>query len=101
MPPAQHRGGTRNNASAAAVALQVFQDLDFTLMEMNPFTLDAAGSPFPLDMRGELDDTALFKNTKKWGDLHFPLPFGRTLTAAEESIHRMDEATGEVGGRHA
>lgn len=30
---------------------QVFQDLDFSLMEMNPFTLDAASSPFPLDMR--------------------------------------------------
>lgn len=28
---------------------------------MNPFTLDAAGKPFPLDMRGELDDTAAFR----------------------------------------
>ena len=45
--------------------LQVFEDLDFTLMEMNPFTLDAKGSPFPLDMRGELDDTAAFKSGKK------------------------------------
>jgi succinyl-CoA synthetase beta subunit len=44
---------------------QVFLDLDFTLMEMNPFTLDAAGFPFPLDMRGELDDTAAFKSGKK------------------------------------
>ncbi len=35
-------------------------------MEMNPFTLDAAGNPFPLDMRGELDDTAAFKSAKKW-----------------------------------
>lgn len=40
---------------------QVYLDLDFTLMEMNPFTLDAAGQPFPLDMRGELDDTAAFR----------------------------------------
>ena len=44
---------------------QVFLDLDWTLMEMNPFTLDAAGFPFPLDMRGELDDTAAFKSGKK------------------------------------
>lgn len=43
----------------------MFLDLDFTLMEMNPFTLDAAGKPFPLDMRGELDDTAAFKSGKK------------------------------------
>ena len=45
--------------------LQVFEDLDFTLIEMNPFTLDQAGNPFPLDMRGELDDTAAFKSGKK------------------------------------
>ena len=44
---------------------QVFTDLDFTLMEMNPFTLDSHGAPFPLDMRGELDDTAAFKSRKK------------------------------------
>ena len=43
----------------------MFLDLDWTLMEMNPFTLDAAGFPFPLDMRGELDDTAAFKSGKK------------------------------------
>ncbi len=43
----------------------MFLDLDFTLLEMNPFTLDGAGKPFPLDMRGELDDTAAFKSGKK------------------------------------
>lgn len=32
---------------------------------MNPFTL-IDGEPFPLDMRGELDDTAAFKNFKKY-----------------------------------
>jgi len=71
----------------------VFQDLDFTLLEMNPFTI-VNDTPYPLDMRGELDDTALFKNFKKWGNVEFPLPFGRTMSPAEESIHRMDEKTG-------
>lgn len=52
-------------------------------MEMNPFTLDAEGKPFPLDMRGELDDTAYFKSGKKWGDVEFPLPFGRTMSVSE------------------
>ena len=42
----------------------MYLDLDFSLMEMNPFTLDAQGKPFPLDMRGELDDTASFR---RWG----------------------------------
>ena len=63
-------------------------------MEMNPFTLDPKGSPFPLDMRGELDDTAAFKSGKKWGDLEFPLPFGRTMTSAEEHVHTLDSNTG-------
>ncbi|KAJ7568788.1 hypothetical protein O6H91_01G048300 [Diphasiastrum complanatum] len=72
---------------------EVFFDLDFTLIEMNPFTL-VHGKPYPLDMRGELDDTALFKNFQKWGNIEFPLPFGRVLSPAEETIHRMDEKTG-------
>jgi hypothetical protein len=44
----------------------------------------------------ELDDTSSFRNVpSKWGDdLEFPLPFGRTLTAAEEHIHTLDEGTG-------
>lgn len=27
----------------------------------------------------------------RWGDIEFPLPFGRTMTPAEERIHGMDE----------
>ena len=59
---------------AARRGRQVFLDLDFTLMEMNPFTLDAAGKPFPLDMRGELDDTAAFKSGKKCARLPCCVP---------------------------
>lgn len=54
----------------------IFADLDFTFLEMNPFTL-VDGKPYPLDMRGELDGTASFKNFKKYELflllLHFPL----------------------------
>ena len=46
-------------------------DLDFSFLEMNPFTL-VNGEPYPLDMRGELDDTAAFKNFKKWAFSSFP-----------------------------
>lgn len=77
-----------------AATYKVYLDLDFTLLEMNPFTLDQAGKPFPLDMRGELDDTAAFRSAKKWGDVEFPLPFGRTMTPQEARIHSLDEATG-------
>ncbi|KAK2647251.1 hypothetical protein Ddye_022446 [Dipteronia dyeriana] len=70
----------------------VFQDLDFSFMEMNPFTLDN-GEPYPLDMRGELDENAAFKNEDKWGDLEFPLPFGRVLSPEEIFIHALNEKT--------
>ncbi|VAI14003.1 unnamed protein product [Triticum turgidum subsp. durum] len=73
-------------------SFSVFQDLDFSFMEMNPFTL-VKGEPYPLDMRGELDDTAAFKNFKKWGDIEFPLPFGRVLSPSESYIHELDEKT--------
>lgn len=70
----------------------VFLDLDFTFLEMNPFTL-VNGEAYPLDMRGELDDTATFKNFKKWGNIEFPMPFGRVMSPSESAIHAMDEKT--------
>ncbi|GLC46456.1 ATP-citrate synthase alpha chain protein 2 [Pleodorina starrii] len=82
-------------------AFAVFDDLDCTLLEMNPWTLDASGQPFPLDMRVELDDTAKYRDAAKWNvgagagaELEFPLPFGRVLTSAEEAVSALDEATG-------
>ncbi|KHN49066.1 ATP-citrate synthase alpha chain protein 1 [Glycine soja] len=74
------------------VIFTLFQDLDFTFLEMNPFTL-VNGKPYPLDMRGELDDTAAFKNFKKWGNIESPLPFGRVMSTTEAFIHGLDEKT--------
>nr|GMD23283.1 ATP-citrate synthase alpha chain protein 2 [Ipomoea batatas] len=74
------------------VIYALFLDLDFTFLEMNPFTL-VDGKPYPLDMRGELDDTATFKNFKKWGNIEFPLPFGRVMSSTESFIHGLDEKT--------
>ncbi|KAB2613131.1 ATP-citrate synthase alpha chain protein 1 [Pyrus ussuriensis x Pyrus communis] len=68
----------------------LFQDLDFTFLEMNPFAL-VDGKPYPLDMRGELDDTAALKNFKKWGSIEFPMPFGRVMRPTEKFIHGLDE----------
>ena len=71
--------------------VQVFLDLDFTLMEMNPFTLDAAGNPFPLDMRGELDDTAAFKSGKKCARLFWHLfgPVSPPAWSRTRPVHPM------------
>ncbi|KAL5666480.1 hypothetical protein ACJX0J_026588, partial [Zea mays] len=59
---------------------------------MNPFAM-VNGEPYPLDIRGELDDTTAFKNFKKWGGIEFPLPFGRVLSPTESFIHELDEKT--------
>jgi ATP citrate (pro-S)-lyase len=74
--------------------LAVFEELDASFLEMNPWTLDGAGRPLPLDMRLELDDTAAFRSAPKWGDVEFPLPFGRTLAPHEAAVHALDAATG-------
>lgn len=74
---------------------KVFVDLDFTLLEMNPFCFDESTDlPVPLDMHAELDDTALFKNRKKWQDIEFPNPFGRTETPEEAFVEELDTKTG-------
>ncbi|KAF5203181.1 Atp-citrate synthase [Thalictrum thalictroides] len=74
------------------VVYAIFLDLDFTFLEMNPFTL-VDGKPYPLDMRVELDDTASFKNFKKWGGIKFPMPFGKVMSPTESFIHGLDEKT--------
>ncbi|KAL4388701.1 hypothetical protein GQ457_09G020590 [Hibiscus cannabinus] len=70
----------------------VFQDLDFSFIEMNPFTM-VDGEAYPLDMRGELDENAAFKNEDKWGNLEFPLPFGRVLSPEESFILDLNDKT--------
>ncbi|CAL5391140.1 unnamed protein product [Camellia sinensis] len=61
--------------------------LDFSFLEMNPFTL-VNGEPYPLDMRAELLPLRTFR---KWGVIEFPLPFGRVLSPTESFIHSLDE----------
>jgi len=75
----------------------VFVELNFHFLELNPFTLSSSGG-FPLDMRGELDDCAVFKNTNKWKIddelVEFPSPFGKIFPPEEKFVHELDEKTG-------
>jgi len=77
---------------------RVFVDLNFHSLEMNPFTLTSSGEAYPLDMRGELDDCAHFKNAAKWNvdgrPIEFPSPFGRTFCDEEKVVRELDEQTG-------
>ena len=74
-------------------AYKLFEDLDFTTMEMNPFTF-VEGTPIPLDFVGAVDDTAMFQNALKWDDLEFPNPFGSVEYPEEQRIAAMDAKTG-------
>ncbi len=70
-----------------------YDDLHFTFLELNPLAVKGS-QVMPLDMKARLDDTAFFVCAKKWGDISFPLPFGRDLYEEELYIRRLDEGTG-------
>merc|ERR1712137_1019819 len=50
--------------------------------------------PVPLDMCAEVDDTAMFKQTRNWGDLQFPDVFGNFRTEEEMYIEHLDAKIG-------
>jgi len=52
------------------------------------------GKIIPLDMVAKLDDAEEFWCRKKWGDLLFSEPFGRSLTPEELFIKEIDAKTG-------
>lgn len=70
-----------------------FVDYDFTYLEINPFAI-VDREVLPLDFVARLDDTALYKDSEKWGDIEFPTPFGRNFTKEEAFIRELDEKTG-------
>lgn len=79
-------------------SFRVFEDLDFTMMEFNPLCGINDGGKLviiPLDMRGELDDQAAFKNSKKWiGIDSFPRVFGHHSSPQEDIVTKLDSQTG-------
>nr|GMC66953.1 ATP-citrate synthase alpha chain protein 3 [Ipomoea batatas] len=52
--------------------------------------------PFPVDMRGELHDTAAFKNFQKWGNIEFPMLFGSVLSPTESDEGENEDPIEEV-----
>ncbi|MBD3238887.1 MAG: ATPase [Candidatus Moranbacteria bacterium] len=72
---------------------KVFKKYHFTFLEINPFTITNQGIEI-LDLVLKLDDTASFECKNLWGDLEFPVPFGRTISEAEAYIKSLDQKTG-------
>jgi len=71
-----------------------FVDFDFAVLESNPFVFDDKENIVMLDLVAEVDDTASFKNIKKWDGLDFPTGFGRKLHEEEEYIKELDSKSG-------
>lgn len=96
------RRSVKNESEQEAVTtfikaiFRIFRMLDFSYLEINPFTL-TSGKVVLLDLVARLDDTAEYKQHLNWtkgGKIEFPTPFGGKTTEAENKIHDMDMNTG-------
>ncbi len=72
---------------------KLYCELQFGFLEFNPFTYNA-DEFFPLDTVARLDDTAHFISHDDWGDIEFPVPFGRELRQEEQYIKELDDKSG-------
>ncbi|HPE63517.1 MAG TPA: ATP citrate lyase citrate-binding domain-containing protein [Methanothrix sp.] len=72
---------------------QLFKDLGFAYLEINPFVFHE-GKIIPLDLVARLDDAESFWQRGSWKGIEFPEPFGRALTKEEAHIKEIDSRTG-------
>lgn len=72
---------------------KVFQKLNFTYLEINPFTL-VGSNVVPLDTVARLDDTAAFESGRDWETVEFPTSFGRTISPESQKIEELDAKSG-------
>ncbi|XP_054770193.2 ATP-citrate synthase-like [Lytechinus pictus] len=71
--------------------LKMYQDMHFTLLEINPLVvLDRV---YPLDLAATLDTKATPMCKDKWGRVEFPLPFGRLPSEEERFISELEKGT--------
>lgn len=72
----------------------VYVDLHFTYMEINPLVVTSDGNVFMLDLAAKLDATADFLCRTKWGEIEYPPPFGRDAFPEEAYIADLDSKSG-------
>ena len=71
----------------------VYVDLHFTYMEINPVVVSGDGI-FMLDLAAKIDATADFICRTRWGDMIYPTPFGRDAYPEEAYIADLDSKSG-------
>lgn len=72
---------------------QVYVDLHFTYLEINPLVV-TGGNVYVLDLAAKVDQCAEYLCKAKWGDLDFPAPFGRDALPEEAYIQDLDSKSG-------
>ncbi len=86
--------GKKNIASFIQTLFKIYLQLDFTYLELNPFTIDEHNHLHLLDTVAQVDDCASFQHTKEWKNLSFPQAFGQRSFPEEELIERIDKDSG-------
>ena len=82
-------------AQFIAALYDVYVNLHFTYMEINPLVVTSNGGIFMLDLAAKLDATADFLCRTKWGDsMEYPPPFGRDAFPEEAYIADLDSKSG-------
>lgn len=76
---------------------KVFRLLDFSYLEINPFTF-IDDQVYFMDLVARLDDTAHYKNRNLWAitDLEFPQAFGSSTSQAEKQTDELDRNSGSA-----
>ncbi|XP_069607885.1 ATP-citrate synthase isoform X2 [Ranitomeya imitator] len=80
-------------ASFIAGLFNLYDDLYFTYLEINPLVVTKDGV-YVLDMAAKIDATADYVCKAKWGDVDFPPPFGREAYPEEAYIADLDAKSG-------
>ncbi|KAG9474205.1 ATP-citrate synthase isoform X2 [Eleutherodactylus coqui] len=80
-------------ASFITGLFNLYDDLYFTYMEINPLVVTKNGV-YVLDMAAKIDATADYLCKAKWGEVDFPPPFGREAYPEEAYIADLDAKSG-------
>ncbi|XP_063156657.1 ATP-citrate synthase isoform X1 [Candoia aspera] len=80
-------------ASFISGLFNLYEDLYFTYLEINPLVVTANGV-YVLDLAAKIDATADYVCKVKWGDVEFPPPFGREAYPEATYIADLDAKSG-------
>eukprot|EP00057_Strongylocentrotus_purpuratus_P035482 XP_799305.3 PREDICTED: ATP-citrate synthase [Strongylocentrotus purpuratus] len=78
-------------ASFIVDLVKMYQDLHFTLLEINPLVV--LDKVYPLDLAAMLDTKATPVCKDRWGRVEFPPPFGRLPSEEERFISELEIGT--------